>query len=191
MILKSLSRFKTWHSNRIGGPNPSYGFRKLFAYLRRSGKLWNGSPSDHKRVHRIYQALKLNKRRKGKRRLPDRVKQPLIQPEQVNEVWSGPPQRCRLYADAARSDSMISNRKFRTAPAGRNSHRKILRSGVRRKGLKPGTYSPVSQLKTAILNRTGEPGFNRLYREAVLATVARTPICSSIWIRRPPLRSGN
>lgn len=28
--------------------HPSYGFRKLFAYLRRSGKPWN-----HKRVHRL------------------------------------------------------------------------------------------------------------------------------------------
>ncbi|MCF2521145.1 IS3 family transposase [Dyadobacter sp. CY351] len=79
--------------------HPSYGFRKLFAYLRRSGKLWN-----HKRVHRIYQVLKLNKRRKGKRRLPDRVKQPLVQPAQVNETWS---------VDFM-SDSMIGNRKFRT-----------------------------------------------------------------------------
>ncbi len=79
--------------------HPSYGFRKLFAYLRRSGKPWN-----HKRVHRIYQVLKLNKRRKGKRRLPDRVKQPLIQPEQVNEVWS---------VDFM-SDSLIGNRRFRT-----------------------------------------------------------------------------
>lgn len=79
--------------------HPSYGFRKLFAYLRRSGKTWN-----HKRIHRLYQVLKLNKRRKGKRRLPDRVKQPLVQSQQVNETWS---------VDFM-SDSMIGNRKFRT-----------------------------------------------------------------------------
>jgi len=84
--------------------HPSYGFRKLFAYLRRAGKPWN-----HKRVHRIYQVLKLNKRRKGKRRLPDRIRQPLAQPAQVNEIWS---------VDFM-SDSMIGNRKFRTAPAAR------------------------------------------------------------------------
>ena len=41
--------------------HPSYGFRKLFAYLRRSGKEWN-----HKRVYRIYKLLKLNKKRKEK-----------------------------------------------------------------------------------------------------------------------------
>ncbi|MDQ1090484.1 transposase InsO family protein [Siphonobacter sp. SORGH_AS 1065] len=155
-------------------------FRKLFAYLHRSGKPWN-----HKRVHRMYQALKLNKRRKGKRPLPDRVRQPLIQPEQVNEVWS---------VDFM-SDSLIGNRKFRTfniiddcsrealsievdtslsskriirtlnrvgesggfpktirSDNGPEFTSKDLRSGVRRKGLKLGIYSLVSQLKTAISN---------------------------------------
>lgn len=79
--------------------HPSYGFRKLFAYLRRSGKDWN-----HKRVYRVYKQLKLNKRRKGKRRLPTRIKQPLQQQEAVNKVWS---------MDFM-SDSMTGNRKFRT-----------------------------------------------------------------------------
>ena len=42
--------------------HPTYGFRKLFDYLRRGGKLWN-----HKHVYRIYKLLKLNRKRKGKR----------------------------------------------------------------------------------------------------------------------------
>ncbi|WP_161094537.1 IS3 family transposase [Elizabethkingia anophelis] len=42
--------------------HPLYGFRKLLAYLRRSGKEWN-----HKRVYRIYKLLKLNKKRKEKK----------------------------------------------------------------------------------------------------------------------------
>lgn len=79
--------------------HPSYGFRKLFAYLRKSGKPWN-----HKKVYRIYKLLKLNKKRKGKRRLPERVKQPLVQPDKVNKSWS---------IDFM-SDSMVGNRKFRT-----------------------------------------------------------------------------
>jgi putative transposase len=79
--------------------HPSYGFRKLFAYLRRSGKLWN-----HKKVYRVYKLLKLNKKRRGKRRLPARVKQPLQQQTLINSSWS---------MDFM-SDSMVGNRKFRT-----------------------------------------------------------------------------
>jgi len=33
--------------------HPSYGFRKLFAYIRRMGKCWN-----HKKVYRVYKYLK-------------------------------------------------------------------------------------------------------------------------------------
>ena len=79
--------------------HPSYGFRKLFAYLRRSGKAWN-----HKRVYRVYKLLKLNRKRRGKRRLPARVKQPLTQQSLINQSWS---------MDFM-SDSMVGNRKFRT-----------------------------------------------------------------------------
>lgn len=79
--------------------HPTYGFRKLFAYIRRSGKVWN-----HKKVYRVYKLLKLNKKRKGKRRLPARVKQPLEQQTAVNRVWS---------MDFM-SDSMVGGRKFRT-----------------------------------------------------------------------------
>jgi putative transposase len=79
--------------------HPTYGFRKLFAYIRRSGKSWN-----HKKVYRVYKLLKLNKKRKGKRRLPARVKQPLEQQTAVNRVWS---------MDFM-SDSMVGGRKFRT-----------------------------------------------------------------------------
>lgn len=79
--------------------HPSYGFRKLFAYLRRSGKNWN-----HKKVYRVYGLLKLNKRRKGKRRLPQRIKQPLQKQTAVNSIWS---------MDFM-SDTMVHGRKFRT-----------------------------------------------------------------------------
>jgi len=79
--------------------HPSYGFRKLFAYLRRAGHQWN-----HKRVYRVYKLLNLNKRRKGKRRLPNRTKQPLQQRSGINQSWS---------MDFM-SDSLIGGRKFRT-----------------------------------------------------------------------------
>jgi putative transposase len=63
--------------------HPSYGFEKLFAYLRRSCKPWN-----HKKVYRVYKILKLNKKRRGKLRLPARVKQLLVQQERTNNSWS-------------------------------------------------------------------------------------------------------
>ena len=55
----------------------------MFDSLRRSGYRWN-----HKRVHRVYVELKLNLRRKAKRRLPSRNPQPLVVPEQLNQSWS-------------------------------------------------------------------------------------------------------
>jgi putative transposase len=79
--------------------HPSYGFRKLLAYLRRAGHSYN-----HKKVYRVYKLLRLNKRRKGKRRLPARIKQPLQQQSSPNASWS---------MDFM-SDSMVGNRKFRT-----------------------------------------------------------------------------
>lgn len=79
--------------------HPSYGFRKLFAYIRRAGNNWN-----HKKVYRVYKLLKLNKKRKGKRRLPARIKQPLTQQTMINKTWS---------MDFM-SDSMVGGRKFRT-----------------------------------------------------------------------------
>lgn len=84
---------------QLAEAHPAYGFRKLFAYLRRAGYNWN-----HKRVYRVYRLLLLNKRRKGKRRLPQRIKQPLQQPSAVNQSWS---------MDFM-SDSLVCGRKFRT-----------------------------------------------------------------------------
>lgn len=83
----------------LAAAHPTYGFRKLFAYIRRAGHGWN-----HKKVYRIYRQLKMNKRRKGKRRLPQRVKQPLQQQSSINQSWS---------MDFM-SDSLVSGRKFRT-----------------------------------------------------------------------------
>jgi putative transposase len=79
--------------------HPTHGFPKAFAYLRRAGKRWN-----HKRVHRVYTLLQFNKRRKGKRRIPKRIKQPIQAMSMTNQSWS---------IDFM-SDSLVSGRKFRT-----------------------------------------------------------------------------
>jgi putative transposase len=62
---------------------PELGFGKLFEMLRRQGHRWN-----RKRVHCIYCALRLNKRRNGRRRLPSHNPAPLAAGQRMHEYWS-------------------------------------------------------------------------------------------------------
>ena len=78
---------------------PGWGFPKIFKTLRRRGYPWN-----HKKVHRVYCELRLNKRRKGKRRLPTRNPEPLSVPLVANHCWS---------VDFM-SDTLFDGRRFRT-----------------------------------------------------------------------------
>jgi putative transposase len=63
--------------------HPAIGFWQCYYRIRRKGMPWN-----HKRIYRVYTALKLNIRRRSKKRLPARVKQALFHPAAPNEVWS-------------------------------------------------------------------------------------------------------
>ena len=76
----------------------SVGFWKIFDSLRNDGYEWN-----HKRVYRIYKNMKFNKRIPLRRRLPARVKNPLVTPEDHNITWS---------MDFV-TDTVRSGRKFR------------------------------------------------------------------------------
>jgi len=62
---------------------PRYGFHKMFAIIRREGYGWN-----HKRVYRVYCEMKLNMRRKFKKRLRRDAPQALLQPIRPNQCWS-------------------------------------------------------------------------------------------------------
>lgn len=63
--------------------HPTIGFWQAYHRLRLAGHAWN-----HKRVYRIYTAMRLNIRRRARKRLPARVKQTLFVPEAPNQVWS-------------------------------------------------------------------------------------------------------
>lgn len=60
-----------------------WGFWMCYHRLRNLGHRWN-----HKRVWRVYKAMKLNLKRRAKRRLPDREAAPLGTPPAVNNTWS-------------------------------------------------------------------------------------------------------
>jgi putative transposase len=83
----------------LAARKPRWGFGKMLTYLKRDGHGWN-----HKRIRRVYCALRLNLRVKPRKRLPRRIPQPLVQPASANQSWS---------LDFM-SDSLVSGRAFRT-----------------------------------------------------------------------------
>jgi putative transposase len=78
--------------------HPTVGFWKCYYRLRRKGLTCN-----HKRLYRVYTLLRLNVRRKAKRRVPQRIKEPLVVPETINQSWS---------MDFM-CDSLVDGRRFR------------------------------------------------------------------------------
>ena len=76
-----------------------WGFWKCFDRLRLDGQPWN-----HKRVWRVYCILRLNLPRRTKKRLPLRLRQPLVVIPQPNAVWAGD----------FMSDTLNGGRRFRT-----------------------------------------------------------------------------
>jgi putative transposase len=63
--------------------HPRFGFRKLFVLLRKAGHPWN-----HKRVWRVYCEMKLNPRRRFKKRYRSVAPASLVQPIRPNQAWS-------------------------------------------------------------------------------------------------------
>ncbi len=90
---------------------PGLGFWKLYRRLRRQGHAWN-----HKRVYRVYCQLKLNIRRRAKKRVATRDPQPLMVPLLPNQVWS---------ADFM-SDALYGGTRFRTFNVLDDFNREIL-----------------------------------------------------------------
>ncbi len=78
--------------------HPAIGYWRCCYRLWNKGFIWN-----HKRIYRVYTEMKRNIRRRAKKRLPERVKQPLTIPTTPNQVWS---------IDFM-SDSLTDRRRFR------------------------------------------------------------------------------
>lgn len=90
---------------------PTEGFWKMYNRIRKEGLAWN-----HKRIHRVYKLLKLNIKRKGKRRLPARILQSLQVVDSINTSWS---------MDFM-NDALLSGRKFRTLNLMDDYNREVL-----------------------------------------------------------------
>ncbi len=60
-----------------------WGFWKCFDRVRALGHPWN-----HKRVYRVYRALRLNQVRRTKKRVPTRTVTPLAAPPRLNDTWA-------------------------------------------------------------------------------------------------------
>jgi len=69
--------------NELAIDLPHRGFDDYYGRIRQEGYPWN-----RKRVLRVYRLMKLTMRRKRKKRLPSRIKEPLVIPNRLNETWS-------------------------------------------------------------------------------------------------------
>lgn len=83
----------------VSEAHPRWGFGKVYHYLRNQGHGWN-----HKRVYRVYCAMKLNLRIKRRKRLPKRFPAELAEPKTPNQCWS---------MDFM-SDALLSGQRIRT-----------------------------------------------------------------------------
>lgn len=84
---------------KLAKDHPREGFWKSYYRMRNQGEVIN-----HKRLHRVYKEMGLPLRRKVKKRVPARVKEPLSVPEHFTHTWS---------IDFM-SDALTNGRKFRS-----------------------------------------------------------------------------
>ena len=98
--------------NEVLEKRPRWGFWKCFERLHQDGRGWN-----HKRVYRVYCAMRLNLQRKVRRRVLTRERQPLLASTELNRVWA---------LDFMR-DTLYDGRPFRTLNVIDEGNREALR----------------------------------------------------------------
>jgi putative transposase len=129
--------------NAVVDKRPRWGFWKCFERLRADGHGWN-----HKRVYRVYCAMRLNLKRKAKRRVITRQRQPLLASQELNHVWA---------LDFMR-DTLYDGRPFRTLNVIDEGNREALR-------IECGTSIPSARLvrvMTQLIEVYGKPWAIRL-----------------------------
>jgi putative transposase len=115
------------------------------------------------RLYRVYRQLKLNLKRRGKRRLPARIKEPLVVPATPNAVWS-----VDFMADA-----LWNGRRFRTFNVLDDFNCEALRIEIdtslpARRIVRALTELISGDLETWARHHAVELRFNRTYRDEVL-----------------------
>ena len=98
--------------NEMVSKRSRWGFWKCFHRLRADGHEWN-----HKKVHRVYCAMKLNLQRKAKKRVITRERHPLGTAMELNNIWA---------LDFMR-DTMYDGKPFRTLNVIDEGNREALR----------------------------------------------------------------
>ncbi len=135
-----------------------WGFWKLHDRLRIEGHRIN-----HKRLHRVYCAMKLNLPRRLRRRLPKRLRRPLAAPVQLNECW----------AVDFMSDALYGGGSFRTFNVIDESNREAL-------GIEVATSIPsarVIRVMKQLIEIYGKPAALRLDNGSELTSIAFTEWC--------------
>jgi len=84
--------------HELAQKKPMEGQDKFYSRIRNEGLSWN-----KKRVRRVYRLLEMHKKKRTRKRLPARVKEPLLIPETPDHTWS---------MDFM-SDSLMNGRRFR------------------------------------------------------------------------------
>ena len=110
--------------NAVVAQHGRWGFGKCRDRLRLDGRPWN-----HKRMHRVYCAMRLNLPRRTKRRLPKRFRRPLVAPTVLNGIW----------AIDFMHDTLYGGRRFRTLNVIDEGNREAL-------GIDIGTSIPAARV---------------------------------------------
>jgi putative transposase len=146
--------------NELVARRPRWGFWKLYDRLRLDDQCIN-----HKRLHRVYCAMKLNLSRRTKQRLPTRIHQPLAAPVGLNQIW----------ALDFMTDSPYSGRAFRTLNLIDEGNRQVL-------GIEVAHSIPslrVIRVMEQLIELYGKPRALRLDNGPELTFVAFTEGCAA------------